>query len=101
MLDPCMRRMHAWYAIHARALCEYVVRVPGASTLCESPCEAVMIDTSLLPSLVALLEEESVSGAAARAGVTQPAMSRTLARLRDALGDELLVKAGRGLERTS
>ncbi|HEY4223478.1 MAG TPA: LysR family transcriptional regulator, partial [Myxococcota bacterium] len=44
-----------------------------------------MIDTSLLPSLVALLEEESVSTAAARAGVTQPAMSRTLARLRDAL----------------
>jgi len=57
-------------------------------------------DLSLLPSLVALLETGSVSLAASRLGVTQPAMSRTLARLREAVGDELLVKAGRGLERT-
>jgi DNA-binding transcriptional LysR family regulator len=57
-------------------------------------------DLSLLPALVALLETESVSLAATRLGVTQPAMSRTLGRLRDATGDELLVKAGRGLQRT-
>lgn len=58
-------------------------------------------DLSLLAPLVALLEEESVSAAAVRVGVTQPAMSRTLARLRAAVGDELLVKAGRGLRRTT
>ncbi len=58
-------------------------------------------DLSLLAPLVALLEEESVSAAATRTGVTQPAMSRTLARLRVVTGDELLVKVGRGLRRTT
>jgi DNA-binding transcriptional LysR family regulator len=57
-------------------------------------------DLSLLPALVALLEEQSVSLAAARTGISQPAMSRTLQRLRVVVGDELLVKAGRGLLRT-
>lgn len=42
-----------------------------------------------------------MSGAAARAGVTQSAMSRSLARLRDALDDELLVQVGRGMETTA
>jgi DNA-binding transcriptional LysR family regulator len=53
------------------------------------------IDPSLLPALHALLEERHVSRAARRIGVTQPAMSRILARLRSALGDPLLVRAGR------
>jgi DNA-binding transcriptional LysR family regulator len=59
------------------------------------------MDTSLLPALVALLELQSVSAAAAQLGVTQPAMSRTLAKLRAQLGDELLVKVGRGVTRTA
>jgi DNA-binding transcriptional LysR family regulator len=59
------------------------------------------VDVSLLPALVALLEQESVSLAAAKRGVTQPAMSKTLQQLREALGDELLVKVGRGLVRSA
>lgn len=55
----------------------------------------------LLPAVVALLESESVTAAAARLHVGQPAMSRTLEKLRDALGDELLVRSGRGLVRTA
>ena len=51
----------------------------------------------LIPALHALLEEHSVSGAARRVGVTTPSMSRILARLRLMFGDELLVRAGRGL----
>lgn len=53
------------------------------------------LDLRLLTSLEALLEARSVSRAAERLGVSQPAMSRTLARLRDQLGDPLLVR-GRG-----
>ncbi len=56
---------------------------------------------SLLPALAALLETESVSLAAHQLRITQPAMSRTLQRLRDATGDELLVKVGRGMRRTT
>jgi DNA-binding transcriptional LysR family regulator len=58
-------------------------------------------DVSLLPALVALLEAQSVSVAAQKCGVTQPAMSRTLQKLRDNLGDALLVRAGRGVVRTA
>ncbi len=55
------------------------------------------VDLNLLPALDALLGECSVGGAARRLGVSDSAMSRTLARLRSATGDELLVRAGRGL----
>jgi DNA-binding transcriptional LysR family regulator len=52
------------------------------------------VDLNLLPALDALLTEQSVVGAAERMHVSQPAMSRTLARLRRALDDELLVRSG-------
>jgi DNA-binding transcriptional LysR family regulator len=55
------------------------------------------VDLNLLVSLDLLLEERSIRAAARRAGVTPSAMSHTLARLRAAFGDELLVRAGRGL----
>jgi len=41
-----------------------------------------------------------VTGAARRLGLSSSAMSRTLARLRSATGDQLLVRAGRGLVAT-
>ncbi|HNC94803.1 MAG TPA: LysR family transcriptional regulator [Myxococcota bacterium] len=58
-------------------------------------------DLNLLRTLNVLLEERSVSRAAARVGITQSAMSRALGRLREGLGDPLLVPAGRGLQPTS
>jgi len=54
----------------------------------------------LLVPLEALLETESVTAAARRIGVTQPAMSRILERLRDAFGDPLLVRVGGRMEPT-
>lgn len=54
-------------------------------------------DLNLLPALDALLAEGSVTAAARRLGLSPSAMSRTLARLRAATGDPLLVRAGRGL----
>lgn len=54
-------------------------------------------DLNLLITLDALLQEGSVAGAARRLRLSPSAMSRALARLRDATGDPLLVRAGRGL----
>ena len=55
------------------------------------------IDLNLLTALDALLAEGSVVGAARRLCLSASAMSRTLARLRAATGDPLLVRAGRGM----
>lgn len=55
------------------------------------------VDLNLLVAFDLLLEERSVRGAARRAHVTPSAMSHTLRRLRDLLGDEVLVRAGRSM----
>jgi len=54
------------------------------------------IDLNLLPTLAALLEERQVTRAAERSGLSQPAMSRALARLRRLLDDQLLVRGASG-----
>src|SRR5262245_30011930 len=56
-----------------------------------------MPDLNLLVALDVLLEEGSVAAAARRMGLSNSAMSRTLARLRETTGDPILVRAGRGL----
>ncbi len=53
------------------------------------------IDLNQLRVLDALLSERSVSRAARRLGVTQAAASNALRRLRETVGDPLLVRAGR------
>jgi len=55
------------------------------------------IDLNLLVVLDALLDERSVTRAAAQLGYTQPTISGMLARLRDLFGDPLFVRAQRGL----
>ncbi|MDS0134607.1 MULTISPECIES: LysR family transcriptional regulator [unclassified Amycolatopsis] len=54
-------------------------------------------DLNLIEALDALLTESSVTKAAERLHTSAPAMSRTLARLRRAFDDPLLVRAGRDL----
>jgi DNA-binding transcriptional LysR family regulator len=54
-------------------------------------------DLNLLFALNALLSEGSVAKAAERLGLSESAMSRALARLRESTGDELLVRAGRAM----
>jgi DNA-binding transcriptional LysR family regulator len=54
-------------------------------------------DFGLLVSLDALLQEGSVTGAARRVGLSTPAMSHALARIRERLGDPILVRSGRGM----
>ena len=53
------------------------------------------IDLNLLLTLRALLEEENVTHAGARLGLSQPSMSIALGRLRRHYKDELLVRDGR------
>jgi DNA-binding transcriptional LysR family regulator len=54
-------------------------------------------DFNLLVTLDVLLVEGSVARAARRLRLSPSAMSRALSRLREAMGDPLLVRAGRGL----
>lgn len=57
-------------------------------------------DLNLLIALDALLREASVSRAAMRIGLSQPAASHALQRLRDLIGDPLLVRTGARMELT-
>ncbi|GAB2825974.1 LysR family transcriptional regulator [Actinocorallia aurea] len=58
------------------------------------------LDLNLLMALHALLEERNVTRAGRRLGVTQPAMSANLARLRRHFADDLLVRVGNGYDLT-
>lgn len=58
-------------------------------------------DLNLLAALDALLATGSVTEAAARMHLSTPAMSHTLARIRETFGDPILVRAGRKLVPTS
>ncbi len=58
------------------------------------------VDLNLLRSLHALLEANSVTGAAHALGITQAAASNALRRLRDHFGDALLTRSGAGLRLT-
>lgn len=59
------------------------------------------LDLNLLTALDALLTERNVTRAAGRLGVTQPAASAALARLRRHFDDELLSRAGNRYELTA
>ncbi|GLK50440.1 transcriptional regulator [Brevundimonas intermedia] len=55
------------------------------------------VDLNLLKALHALLETRSVTRAAERLGLTQPAVSGMLTRLRETFGDPLFVRTQRGV----
>nr|BFD41046.1 LysR family transcriptional regulator [Pseudomonas sp. FFPRI_1] len=65
-----------------------------------NPIDIENIDLNLLRVFVALVEEGGASRAALRLGVTQPAVSASLARLRELYGDPLFERTGRGLRPT-
>ncbi|GAA4499629.1 LysR family transcriptional regulator [Gluconacetobacter tumulicola] len=58
------------------------------------------LDLNLLHAFSVLMEEQNVSRAAERLLIGQPGLSSALRRMRDALGDELFVRVGRGLQPT-
>ncbi len=57
-------------------------------------------DLNLLISLQILIEEGNVSRAAERLFITQPAMSKTLSRLRDVFDDPLFTRSSHGMQPT-
>lgn len=57
-------------------------------------------DLNLLPVFLALMEERNVTRAAARLGMTQPALSNALTRLRAMLQDPLFIRERYGMQPT-
>src|SRR5262252_8368411 len=58
------------------------------------------VDLNLLPIFEAAYEERSLSKAAARLAMTQPAVSHALARLRATFRDDLFTRHSRGMTPT-
>lgn len=63
--------------------------------------ELAHIDLNLLVVFQQLLQDRQVSRAAAALGLSQPAVSHALRRLRALLGDELFVRTAQGMEPTA
>jgi DNA-binding transcriptional LysR family regulator len=68
--------------------------------ICITPVNVQNLDLNLLRVFDAVLHERAVTAAAARLGLTQPAVSNALARLRAALSDPLFVRTATGMEAT-
>ncbi|APR85121.1 Transcriptional regulator [Minicystis rosea] len=68
---------------------EWIAMIASITTV-----NLAQLDLNLLVTLAALLEERSVTRAGQRLGLSQPAVSNALARLREVLGDPLLVRNG-------
>lgn len=64
------------------------------------PVDLSAVDLNLLKLFEALVRERSVTQAGLRLGLSQPAASRALGRLRRMLGDRLVVRGKLGLELT-
>lgn len=72
-----------------------VKSIPFGATI--QQMDTSRIDLNLLVSLEVLLAERNVTKAASRLGLSQPALSAQLNRLRDLFEDPLLVPAHRGM----
>jgi len=58
-------------------------------------------DLNLLPVLLVMMEERNVTRAAERLGITQPALSNALNRLRETLNDPLFIRERYGMRPTA
>jgi len=69
---------------------------------CQSmtPLDFRLLDLNLLRVFDTVMAEGSLTRAADKLALTQPAVSNAMRRLRDALGDELLVRQGHGVQPT-
>jgi DNA-binding transcriptional LysR family regulator len=63
--------------------------------------DVLKLDIKLLVAFVTIMEEGSVSRAAERLGVTQPALSKSLQRLRELFKDSLFTRQAYGLTPTA
>ena len=70
---------------------------PDARLVDDKVLAAKLPDLNLLPIAVALYDELSVSRVAQQLGMSQPAVSKTLRRLRETFGDPLFVRGSSGI----
>lgn len=75
-------------------------RRPSPHVRRPQPVNLASLDLNLLVALEVLLEHRNVTHAAQRVGLSQPAMSRALSRLRSMFKDDLLVRSSAGLVHT-
>src|SRR2546421_4507264 len=68
--------------------------------VCITGMNVADVDLNLLRAFDAVLQEKSVTAAAARLRLTQPAVSNALARLRALFGDALFVRSASGMDAT-
>ncbi|MFZ0501099.1 MAG: LysR family transcriptional regulator [Steroidobacteraceae bacterium] len=79
-----------------------ILRITNCNTHRDrQPMRYRRLDLNLLVALDAILSEKSVTRAASRLNVTQPAMSGVLARLREYFEDPLVLQVGRQMETTA
>lgn len=85
------------------------MKTPDGARPLQGPCPARalagapalrFVDFNLLVVFDALFFDQSVTGAARRIGITQPAMSNALGRLRRMFGDDLFIRGASGMEPT-
>lgn len=72
----------------------------GPARAAPGPDRLGSVDLNLLLPMLAVLEERSVTRAAERVGLSQPAMSHALRRLRRLFRDDLVIRQGRALALT-
>ena len=65
-----------------------------------TPLNFRTLDLNLLRVFDEVMSERSLTRAAEKLAITQPAVSNAMRRLRDAVGDELLVRHGQGVQPT-
>jgi DNA-binding transcriptional LysR family regulator len=65
-----------------------------------TPLNFRTLDLNLLRVFDEVMSERSLTRAAEKLAITQPAVSNAMRRLRDAMGDELLVRHGQGVQPT-
>ena len=66
-----------------------------------APLNFRSLDLNLLRVFDEVMAERSLTRAAHKLSLTQPAVSNAMRRLREAVGDELLVRSGQGVEPTA
>src|SRR6218665_508622 len=99
MRGPTGRRSCAFYVQRLESLLRLLKSIVVMIDINEHDFHG--LDLNLLLVFTALLKERSVTRAAKRLYLGQPALSASLARLRKLLDDELFVRTGQGMEPTA
>jgi DNA-binding transcriptional LysR family regulator len=79
---------------------ENQLRTPPLASAPSARANPCMLDLNLLKVLDAIMQERSLTRAGRKLGLSQPAASHALARLRHVLGDELFIRTPDGMQPT-